>query len=370
MLDKAMNTLLTDPKTLIGGAILALIAVIVIGRKVRKAKAGKIADKLVGPVMFAGMIWSADAVWVLTGPDHLGLPTPLRIAMFAVLEFALLVAMLRAKDSMDRIGHTGFHGGTAWLIASGIAAFGFILGFYEGGLVVAAFRPLIPLMLTKLWWDGVLGDSPRKAGKFKWTPRNLLIAMGAIEADERDVQTVNRDRLIDQMVSLHRQWTNAKGDRKSRAEAKLARVSEKADEEIIAEVRRKRGMSNWFTVTQLVAHEPAPGLTHDATHSDAPAYAPRNAAVEVPPARRAKQRTQAVTSDYAPAEDPGTQAALYALAHREEVSNRQAAEKFGVSDGTVRNRIKDLRKLPEFAHLADADTEQPINGHELTNATK
>ena len=186
MLDKTIDTLLTDPKALIGGAVLALVVLIVIGRRARNAKAGKIADKLVGPVMFAGMIWSADAVWVLTGPEYLDLPTPLRIGMFSVLEFALLVAMLRAKDSMDRIGRTGAHGASAWLIASAIALFGFILGLYEGGLVVAAFRPLVPLMLTKLWWDGILGDSERKAGSFKWTPRNLLILLGAIDADDRD----------------------------------------------------------------------------------------------------------------------------------------------------------------------------------------
>ena len=357
-----INTLSTDPKALVGGAILALIVVVLIVRKLRKSTTGKIADKLVGPVMFLGMVWSADAVWVLTGPDHMRLPSPLRIAMFAVLEFALLVAMLRAKDSMDRIGHTGMHGATAWLIASVIAGFGFILGLYEGGLVVAAFRPLVPLMLTKLWWDGVLGDSPRKAGSFKWTLRNLLILLGAIEASDRDVQTVNRERLIDQMVALHRKWSSAEGDRQTRLEGKLVELSEKADAEIIAEVRRRRDLSNWFTVTQ-VKKQPMPDeVTHLVTQADAPRDAHRDADVAVTPARRSKAVTQGPTSNDARDADPATQAAHLVLTQG--LSTRKAADAVGgTSPATVGRRVKELRPMQPDA-VGDAGlTQNPINGH-------
>jgi len=355
MLDNAIDTLVTDPKALIGGAVLALVSLIFVGRKVRNAKAGKIADKLVGPVMFAGMIWSADAVWVLTGPDHLALPTPLRIAMFAVLEFALLVAMLRAKDSMDRIGHTGRYGATAWLTA--IAGFGFILGFYEGGLVVAAFRPLIPLMLTKLWWDGVLGDSPRKTGSFKWTPRNLLIRLGAIDADDRDVKTVNRDRLIQRMTDLYYDSLYGPEGKRETRRTRLARLTLDADDKVIREVMHRVRRTQWTTAEPLPYDLTQPddaAVTHGATQADA--------GVAVPPVRRVKHATQTLTSGDPAGADPATQAASLVLTQG--LSTREAARKVGgVSPSTVLRRVEKLRDAQPDAPGDAALTHNPINGH-------
>lgn len=375
MLDKATNTLLNDPKALIGGAILALVVLVFIVRRARNTTAGKIADKLVGPVMFLGMIWSADAVWVLTGPKHLDLPTPLRIGMFAVLEFALLVAMLRAKDSMDRIGHTGRYGATAWLIASAIALFGFILGFYEGGPVVAAFRPLVPLMLTKLWWDGVLGDSERKAGSFKWTPRKLLIAMGAIEAGDQDLETVNRDRLIQRMTDLYYGSLYGPEEKREKLRTRLAKLTLDADDNLIREVLTRVGRTSWVTakplpyaLAQPVAEGDTQSLTHPVTQSIAQPYAPRKAAVEIAPARRAKADTHPGSRDYAPGEDPATQAAQEFLTGKFD-SRRSAAIAHGVSDGTVRNRIKAMESDPAHARLFTPAPHPKTNGHPVLAST-
>ncbi|PRY24033.1 AsnC family protein [Pseudosporangium ferrugineum] len=364
MIDNAINAILSDWRAILGGALLALAVVIVIGRKVRNSKAGKIADKLVGPVMFAGMIWSADAVWILTGPQFLGLPAPLRIAMFAVLEFALLVAMLRAKDSMDRIGRTGAHGGSAWLIASLIALFGFVLGLVEGGLVVAVFRPIIPLVLTKLWWDGVLGDSPRKAGSFKWTPRKLLILMGAIDADDRDVKTVNRDRLIQRMTDLYYDSLYGPEGKRQKLRTRLARLTLDADEEIIREVMRRVRRTQWTTAAPLpydvTQHDDAT-VTQPVTQSDAA----RDARVAVSPARRVKHVTQALTSGDATDADPATQAASLVLTQG--LSTREAARKVGgVSPSTVLRRVEKLRDATGDAPL----TQNPINGQQFADAAK
>ncbi len=355
------TALLTDPKTLIGGAILAAVGLIIIGRKVRNAKAGKIADKLVGPVMFAGMIWSADAVWILTGPDHLDLPTPLRVAMFAVLEFALLVAMLRAKDSMDRIGRPGAHGGTAWLIALAIAVFGFILGLAEGGLVVAAFRPLIPLALTKLWWDGILGDSERKGGSFKWTPRNLMIRLGAIDADERDVKTVNRDRLIQRMTDLYYDSQYGPEGKRLKLRTRLARLTLDADEEIIREVMHRVRRTQWTTAAPLPYDLTQPddaAVTQGVTQPDAA----RDTGVAVPPARRVKHVPQSLTSGDATDADPVAQAVQLVKTHG--MSPRKAAAQVGgTSASTVTRRLKDLDTTQLDAPADASVTHPPINGH-------
>lgn len=374
MPDLNISDLIADPMALLGAAVLSLIALILVLRKIRNVGAGKIADALTGPVMFGGMIWSADAVWILTGEQHMNLPTPLRIAMFAVLEFMMLVAMLRAKDSMDRLKHTGAHGVTVWLIASLIAVFGFILGLYEGGLVVALFRPIVPLMLAKLWWDGIRGDGNRKAGSFKWTPRNLLIALGAIEADERDVREVNRDRLISQMVTVHRRWSNAKADsgRRDRLEAKLTRLSEKADDTVISEVRERRARSAWFTTAHLAQEPSAQDLAHLAhllaqqpAHSLAHPSGAQKLAVEMPPARRAKTPAHATTS-----KNEAVAHAAQLVMSGEVDSIRAAAKTTGAPESSVRDHIRKLRaddtsRAPESAQPA----QKPINGHPVLAGT-
>jgi hypothetical protein len=363
--DQLTHLLATDRQILIAGAVLALIILLLFALKLRKIfKSGKPAEKLVGPVMFLGMLWSAEVVWELAAAIHF--PIGLRVAVCAVLEFGLGIAMLRTKQHMAEKGEPGRSSDTAWGIAWGMALVGFMAGiFFDHNLAVAVLRPAIPLMLTKLWWDGVLADSvqKRKRGSLRWTPRNLLLWMGAIEADERDVETVNRDRLIQQMVDVHRRWSNAPaGKRKDRLEAKLIKLSEKADASVIAEVRHKRAQSNWFTVTPLTQRPVKQGLTQ----SDAPGDAPGDAGIARTPARRTKDATRASTSGDATDADAATQAARLVLTHG--LSTREAAKQVGgTSPSTVGRRVEKLREEQGDAPRDAADdaplTHPQINGH-------
>jgi len=63
---------------------------------------------------------------------------------------------------------------------------------------------------------------------------------------------------------------------------------------------------------------------------------------QTPADHRGRAAQRAATSGYAPGDDPGTRAAQDVQSGRAE-SIRKAAQQHGVSEGTVRNRIKELK---------------------------
>lgn len=392
--------------------VLALLVLAYLARKARKAiKSPERTEKFVSLVMFLGMVWSADVVWEITG--YVGFPLGLRIAVCAVLEFMLLVAMLRTKDSMDRTGDPGRHGDTAWTIAWLMALVAFIVGlFLNHSFAVAVFRPIIPIVLTKLWWDGILGDAKRqkKSGSFRWTPRRLLIAMGAIEASDRDVETVNRDRLVTQMVSVHRRWEAAKADsdRKARLEGKLVRLSEKADDSVIAEVRERRARSNWFTVRSLPASHPAlngsaplgsaespqgsiggtqrpaqaeqvaasangsQSASGRANHAESTPVTTAGKVAGKPPARPAEKSAATAkrpTHPFADDPNPSVKALARAYSRNPAKTNAELARQAKVSEGTANRYLPKIRAAAVDSANADADEERaqgPLIGMPIT----
>lgn len=361
MPDQLTALVATDWKVLTTVSVLTLLALILVARSVRKlAKVKGLTEKMVAPVMLGGMIWSAEAVWALTE----GVAFGLRIATFAVLEFMLLIAMSRAKECMRTDGHPGRSGQTAWIIASAIAFVAFVAGiFLYHSFVEAVLRPAIPLLLTKVWWDGILGNGPRKTGSFKWTPRNLLILMGAIEADDRDVKTVNRDRLIQRMTTLYYDSLYGPDGKREKLRSRLARLTLDADDEIIRAVQLRVRRTSWTTATPLPYDVTQTGdapADADATQPDAADDAPRDAGVALPPKRRIKGMTQGATSGDAPDADPATQAASLVLTQG--MSTREAAKKVGgVSASTVLRRIEKLRATHPDAPADAALTHPPIN---------
>lgn len=353
-----------DPRVLIGGAILALILLILAARGVRRlAKVRNLAEKAVAPVMFGGMIWSAEAIWLLTKDVNVGV----RIATFAVLEFMLLIAMARAKESMRVNGHPGISGQSAWLFASVIALVAFVAGvFLYHSIVEAILRPAIPLLLTKLWWDGIVGEGRRKTGSFKWTPRWLLIQIGAIEEDDRDVKTVNRDRLIQRMTDMYYASLYGPEKKRDKIRSKLARKTLDADDEMIAEVMRRVRRTGWTTAEPLPydptqatdAADDAP-MTHTLTRQMTQPDAARDADVARPPTRRVRAATSGDAADAGKA----MQAALLYMT-QPDMSYRKAADAVGgTSEPSVRRKVKELRDASTGAP-GDADLTHPqTNGH-------
>lgn len=96
---------------------------------------------------------------------------------------------------------------------------------------------------------------------------------------------------------------------------------------------------------------------------------PRTQPAQKPRGNAAKP---ASTSGYAPGEDPATRAAQDVIAGRAE-SIRKAAQTYGVSDGTVRNRIKALGAAGAQTEIVLTPIPEPkpavthgVNGHRLT----
>lgn len=242
-----ITALLDDRWTLLGGAILAVLTAIWLGRRVWKiAKSERPDDTLSNLGMVVGLGWSSEAVWTLTGPGGADLPAPIRIALFAVLEIILIVFMIRAKRNMRTIGHPGRAGRNSWIMATGMSLVAVWTAHNPGE---SFLRLLIPLALTGMWWDGLVGEGAKKAAwatSWRWTPRRLLLAIGAIEPGERDVETVHRERLIQQMTNLFFKVRHGNKRFTQRRKARLARLSLAADDDITAAVLERVDRATWF----------------------------------------------------------------------------------------------------------------------------
>lgn len=241
--------LLRNEWSLSASLVLSALVLLWLARRVRRiARSERPDDALSTLAMLIGLGWSSEAVWVLTDRAHFA--TSLRLLLFFVLETLLVLSMIRAKRAMRELGHPGRSGRTAWIVATGMAlvAVGVAESFAE-----AVLRLLIPLLITNAWWDGLVGEGVRKrlgATSWRWTPRRLLLWLGAIEPGERDVETVHRERLTQQMTRLEFNRRHGSERQKERSARRLARLGLTADDAVIGEVRARVDRAMWFEVKQ------------------------------------------------------------------------------------------------------------------------
>ena len=283
---------------LLASTVLLILAAI----KVRTiARSDHPDEPLSNLVMLIGLGWSSEAVWEITR-NRLQFPLGLTLLLFFVFEALLALAMIRAKRHMREFGWPGRFGTTAWTVAacmSGIAAVA------SSSFAEAVLRMVIPLLVTKQWWDGLVGGAAKRpvgASTWRWTPRRLLLAVGAIEPGERDVQTVHRERLTQQMTTLYYKIQHGSEKLRDRRTARLARISLTADDAIIAEVRRRGNRALWFQPGHTTATPTAaPTLPTPADPDDHVPPAP------TPPADPAPSTTTPpATGDTTPSTRPAT----------------------------------------------------------------
>jgi hypothetical protein len=239
--------------TLLAASAVALV--LLAKRAKRIAKSERPDDALSNLAMLVGLGWGSEAIWEITGEARF--PTSLRLLLFFVLETVLVVSMIRAKRAMRELGHPGRSGRTAWVVATGMAL---VAVWVADSFGEALLRLMIPLLITNMWWDGLVGEGARKAlgaTSWRWTPRRLLLWLGAIEPGERDVEQVHRERLTQQMTRLEFRRRHGSPRQQRRAARRLARLGLVADDAVIDEVRARADRAMWFEPAQEQAPESA-----------------------------------------------------------------------------------------------------------------
>jgi hypothetical protein len=246
----SLITLLDRPEILVPSLLLSVLALIWVARRVRRITKSDRPDRALSRLaMLIGLGWSSEAVWELTGriPEF---PTELRVLVFFVLEVILVLSMIRAERHIRDHGWPGRSGTTAWVVACSMSV---VAGAVSHSLAEALLRMAIPVLLTKQWWDGLFtGDVKRPdwITSWRWTPRRMLLWLGAIEPGKNDADTVNRERLIQQMTRLEFQRRHGSKRRRDRRRDRLARMSLSADDAMIAEVQARVERALWFEAKQ------------------------------------------------------------------------------------------------------------------------
>lgn len=387
--ERAQETVTGSEFLTIAALILTVGLLWYLARKAKNlAKTDRPDDKLATIGMLIGLGWSGEAMWII-GTKLLDVPWPVMIVLLFALEVNLSVAMIRAVRHHREHNHPGRYGQTAWTIAASIAL---IAAFASHSIAEVALRVAVPLLVTKTWWDGLTAnDAARKAAgisSWRWTPRRLLLWLGAIEPGERDAETIDRDRLTKQMTRLYYLTLHGSKRLKSGRKTKLAKLTLTADDEIIREVQRRVARTSWTTAELLpytptnpsptTGDEPGDETTDAAPVRQTPAATPRqNKRVDLPPTRRIKAPSRAATSGDARRDDPATEAAW--LVVTQGLSNQKAADRVGgTSEPSVRRRVKTIRE-----GLADGTIQPPVttpisepkesvttgvNGHSLTHS--
>lgn len=336
-------------------AFFALVALALLlrwaGKRLDKRRPGtgtrlaRIANVLSAVMTLAGLGWSAEAMWVIAH-EKIGLNVAYTIFVFGVFEMALLVSMIRANTHMKDNKWPGRPGRTVW----GMALFMGIVActIATHGLPEYLVRFSVPLVVAKLWWDGVVGGETKpETEESEWTitPAKLLVWVGL---KRRKATASDRDRVITRATDLAFLREHGSKRLRSRREWRLRELSLRLDDAGLAQVREALTRATWFEVAQPVD---AP-VTHPAHRGDA-----RNGA----PLTRAKGL---LTSGDARDADPATQAA-HLIMLGEYDSIRGAAAAVGASPSTVGRRLEKLGGAP-----GDARNGAPVahlNGKAVTH---
>lgn len=182
-------------------AVVALIALAVLLR--RWTRNHQLARVVSAAATALGLAWSAQGMWD-TGVHAYGVPWQIASVLFIVFEAMLVSQMMKAHEyRTDRRRRPRFVR-AVWVIAS---VMGLVVAFGEG-LSQAPLRLAVPLLVAYGWWlDLTADDDPdeRPATAWRWTPRELGLALGLLritDADQRDPSAAERAYLERRITRL------------------------------------------------------------------------------------------------------------------------------------------------------------------------
>lgn len=190
---------------------------------------------------------SAEGMWVVAR-EKLGLAPVLAGVVFFVFEALMLSSAMQAhaqygrttrRDDQGRIvlaGHPGRHGTTVWVIA---AVAGVVVSLNSKSFVEVVLRIALPLLAALMWWNALTAEgTSRPQGSWRWTPRRLLVWVGALEPTERDLEEITRERRVSSMTLTARRLHRG-GPLTRWHAARLERLALAADDAMMTEVRAR-----------------------------------------------------------------------------------------------------------------------------------
>ncbi|MEQ7127421.1 hypothetical protein ABN034_23125 [Actinopolymorpha sp. B11F2] len=213
---------------------------------------------------------SAEGMWVVAR-ERLGLPVVLAAAVFFVAEALMVSAALQARRHYERTtergtdgrlirpGHPGPHGRAVWVIA---AVAGGIVALNSKSAVEVPLRLALPLAAAYMWQLALTADgTTRPAGAWRWTPRRLLVRLGAIDPTEQDLTTADRERRTATMTVAARRIHSGAWPAGWHL-IRLQRLAANADPAMVAEVaRRVRQAHRIRELTDPTVHEPSTNIS-------------------------------------------------------------------------------------------------------------
>lgn len=253
-----------------------------------------------------GLGWSAQGMLdvALSELDAAPVVASVLFLVFEVMMGARMVAAHRLRhDRLRRRKHVTYVWGIACIM-------GVVVAFGEGWSQ-APMRIAIPLLVAWSWYiDLTADDDPAEEvpTTFRWKPRNIGIAIGMLEAGDRDVATVNRDHLRDRLtrLSFNERYGTSWSSAVLRRRIRMARLATLADDTDLAEVEERLSRAARILpvgVKDPVEPEPTPPPPTPETHPVMPPQpvepvvvpAPEPTPVKEPPAPESRRRPSVTT---------------------------------------------------------------------------
>ncbi len=261
--------------SLIAAGFLMVAILIGLAELARRVGRGDAAKKVTTFATVLGLGWSAQGM-ADAAINTYNQPWPVAAVLFLVFEAWLVGRMLRAHQYRTDYARRRKFVTAVWL---GAVVMAVVVATGEGWSQ-APGRLAIPLLVAYGWYtDLTAADDPaeKPVTSWRWTPRRLLLAVGALEPGTRDAVTIDRDRLRDRMTRLAFRidhgspkvsgWLHRK--------TRLAKMKTVADDDDLNEVRARLARMS----VNLMAPPPKP-ISRDVLPS---------ADIERPPPRRSRQ---------------------------------------------------------------------------------
>jgi hypothetical protein len=243
-----------------GLAIAAVVLLLVLlARLLRRARQSGAAAAVTSLATTLGLGWSAQGMWDTAVHSYDQGPWTASV-LFIVFEAWLLGRMLRAHQYRgDRPRRARFVA-AVW---TGAIVMAVVVATGEGWSQ-APGRLAIPLLVAYGWYTDLTADddpAEQAVTSWRWTPRRVLLALGAIEPGKRDAHTIDRARHVKAMRDLAFRIGNSHPllNDALRRRVRLAKLELAADDEMIRAARAD--LSRIGTVLQKSA-EPEPRETH------------------------------------------------------------------------------------------------------------